>query len=656
MSNMINHHYANHASDPAVHSLGHASAIRDILVDSQKQPLGIRGQVGGFVSLETGFASPQQLNEVLPGDFRHFDNAIQHLPEWYANCCIRSKVDELKIDSTSTSQLSVPQLVRLNCILGFLAHGYINLDTGIQLPSKPFYNLWKHVSQKELGRREAFLNYEDLIACNWRFKSCKTEFQYQNLELMFPVTGGTAEKKFYLAQTQILYTAKFIVRELQRIETSQYEETVVVDALDVMRVSFQRVLKALKSLTPLDKHSGLHPVIWSKVVAPFAVPPPNQKAPGPSGTACFLFHVLDLLLDRHRYDSELGQEARLIRKYMPHRHQSFLRAVDGLNSALPKSSNVQLAKQRLLDVYAGENGFLGAHGRKATGLMEIAFRVGREQTIGGFQGDSESCEWREVDDELKDSKAERIGCPFIDQNKKRNASTEKMELAKSTRAIFDSELGNGTYQTGKELIAINGCVVDISQFATRHPGGAAILWVHAGTDASESFSRFHAINTILAREELVVGRRVPIACPHYGKLSNYCWQLNRWQNTLRLEEQAIEKQLVPACAKPNMAITKLRQRLLSEVVYRAIAQYIPVITKFSKLDTSFYSLPSANQAFEARHLSKLILLLEQIRESVICLMEDIESGMHQQTKNNLKLVAASQQILDWVQSQFLNLR
>ena len=56
------------------------------------------------------------------------------------------------------------------------------------------------------------------------------------------------------------------------------------------------------------------------------------------------------------------------------------------------------------------------------------------------------------------------------------------------------------------MLAINGCVLDVSRFAALHPAGAQILLQHAGTDATEVFFSLHRAEVWHKyRERLQVG-------------------------------------------------------------------------------------------------------------------------------------------------------
>ncbi|HYU16723.1 MAG TPA: cytochrome b5 domain-containing protein, partial [Candidatus Acidoferrum sp.] len=60
------------------------------------------------------------------------------------------------------------------------------------------------------------------------------------------------------------------------------------------------------------------------------------------------------------------------------------------------------------EAYAGKNGFLGRHRMKVYGYLELAFKVGRSMTIGGFSGVFRDRTWDEVDAELESARTERV--------------------------------------------------------------------------------------------------------------------------------------------------------------------------------------------------------------------------------------------------------
>jgi sulfite reductase (NADPH) flavoprotein alpha-component len=72
-----------------------------------------------------------------------------------------------------------------------------------------------------------------------------------------------------------------------------------------------------------------------------------------------------------------------------------------------KSPELDAVWQSALDRYAGPDGFLARHRMKVYGYLELAFKVGRASTIGGFNGAFTHRTWDEVDLALRHAHAER---------------------------------------------------------------------------------------------------------------------------------------------------------------------------------------------------------------------------------------------------------
>jgi sulfite reductase alpha subunit-like flavoprotein len=152
------------------------------------------------------------------------------------------------------------------------------------------------------------------------------------------------------------------------------------------------------------------PVVWANTVAPFAVAIKPGTA-GPSGTSAPIFHMLDTFLGRSQYASRLGHEMHYLRPWFAMHQRDFLDAVAHvqIRDYIEQSGDPVLKGlfQAVFDAYAGERGYLGVHRRKTYGYLEIAFKVGRQVTIGGFGGAFKDRPWNEVHAELENSREER---------------------------------------------------------------------------------------------------------------------------------------------------------------------------------------------------------------------------------------------------------
>jgi sulfite reductase alpha subunit-like flavoprotein len=152
------------------------------------------------------------------------------------------------------------------------------------------------------------------------------------------------------------------------------------------------------------------PVVWAKTVAPFAVPIAEGTV-GPSGVGAPAFHMLDTFFDRVDYDTHLGHEMLQMRSWYPKHWRAFFDAVSEVSVAafVEQSDDPVLNgiyKEAALS-YAGDGGFLSQHMIKAYGYLDIAFKVGRSVTIGGFSGSFSDRVWDLAVDELTNSQVER---------------------------------------------------------------------------------------------------------------------------------------------------------------------------------------------------------------------------------------------------------
>ena len=121
---------------------------------------------------------------------------------------------------------------------------------------------------------------------------------------------------------------------------------------------------------------------------------------------------MDVFLRRDCYDSILGKEALKIREWYPLHLREFLSAVEkvSVHAYVVNSKDPDLLGlyQAVFDAFTGVNGFLGVHRRKVYGYLQMAFKVGRSITIGGFQGLFEDRTWLEVDRQLETTRRERF--------------------------------------------------------------------------------------------------------------------------------------------------------------------------------------------------------------------------------------------------------
>src|SRR5262249_44438407 len=149
--------------------------------------------------------------------------------------------------------------------------------------------------------------------------------------------------------------------------------------------------------------SYVEPVVFAKTVAPFGVPITAGVA-GPSRASAPLFPVLDAFFGRRHFDSFLGGEMKHQREWYPLHWREFLEALDEVSvlDYVARRGDPELEGifKEAVQAYMGDHGFLKRHRLKIHGYLDIAYKVGRDVTIGGFSGTFKDRTWEQVDGEL----------------------------------------------------------------------------------------------------------------------------------------------------------------------------------------------------------------------------------------------------------------
>ncbi|HYP89655.1 MAG TPA: cytochrome b5 domain-containing protein, partial [Polyangiaceae bacterium] len=97
------------------------------------------------------------------------------------------------------------------------------------------------------------------------------------------------------------------------------------------------------------------------------------------------------------------------------------------------------------EAYVGHDGFLGRHRIKVYGYLELAFKVGRSLTIGGFSGPFKDRTWDRVDSELEYSRRERLesfpsSCHLADVRSGGEAATHAVAMRRVVLELGDASL------------------------------------------------------------------------------------------------------------------------------------------------------------------------------------------------------------------------
>jgi cytochrome b involved in lipid metabolism len=377
----------------------------------------------GFLSSSRGFLPVLAPLTALSPQFAPWDELARDLPSLYRTLGLRKRVEQLPVLDASADNLSAREVLRACALLAVASHGYWYVDSRppSALPDalqKPWAQL-----RKRLGRPQEVISYIDLIVYNWRVRdpACKDLLAVENLDLLLPTIGNQEERVFYLTQLEILHRTSPLVRLVataQGAVVRDDEDELEAALLGIIDCLGRVVSTSLPKINP-NPYSRTHvdPVVWAKTVAPFAVPIRSGDQ-GPSGTSSPLFNTLDLFFGRKDYASFLGREIKALRSTYPRAWQVYLGSLTEVSVSRyieeRGRSTLRSAFREAFELYAGETGFLGRHRMKVYGFLELAFKVGRSVTIGGFGGVFTDRTWDVVDRELSKSQAERTnGLPHF---------------------------------------------------------------------------------------------------------------------------------------------------------------------------------------------------------------------------------------------------
>lgn len=390
---------------------------RAVLTQAERINKAVGHENLGFLSIARGFMPLFDPKASLPQPFEAWDKLVAELPELYRDLELRRAIEALPVLEASEDKLGDAYLLRAASVLAMLAHAYTYVETDLptSLPAS-LADPWAEV-RRRLGREQAVLSYIDLIVYNWRFIDAAAEdpFRLENMRLMIPTVCNQEEQHFYLTQTEILARCAPIIGAIVRAQEAVKldDKLALHDELNIIIRCLSRVVhEVLPKINP-NAASQLYvdPVVWAKTVAPFAVPM-QPGLQGPSGTSSPIFNLLDSFFGRQKHGTFLGKEIKALRSSYPVFWQDFIEA--SAQISIPeyvRSKDDESLKglfKEAFEIYAGRNGFLGRHRMKVFGYLEIAFKVGRSVTIGGFAGLFKDRTWEQVDAELEYSRLERL--------------------------------------------------------------------------------------------------------------------------------------------------------------------------------------------------------------------------------------------------------
>jgi len=370
----------------------------------------------GFLSWAHGFVPSRKPLTQLSRGFEAWDQLAGELPLLYRDLTLRRRVEQLPLLDASEQNLDNRELLRACALLAIVGHAYWYVEPkSVEVLPPAIQAPWQQLRAR-LERSQEVLTYTDLVVYNWRLRdlTAADPLRVENLDLLIPTIGNREERVFYLTQLEILSQSSSLVRafvsahEAVLREDEDGVERALVDIIDgldgVVSESLLKISPNPYSPTFVD------PVVWAKTVAPLAVPL-HAGDQGPSGTSSPIFSALDIFFGRAQNATFLGREIHQLRQHYPPFWRQFLNALSGVSVVdfvrAAQKPNLSGALREAMDLYAGEHGFLGRHRMKVYGYLELAFKVGRSVTIGGFSGAFKDRTWDEVDSELEAARSER---------------------------------------------------------------------------------------------------------------------------------------------------------------------------------------------------------------------------------------------------------
>eukprot|EP00736_Rhodelphis_marinus_P005759 Rmarinus@m.13722 len=290
------------------------------------------------------------------------------------------------------------------------------LKASIELPeglAKPWFTLCKRLGRFEPHLTFVDANIENAVVVD---HNDPEPWTLSNMRLAFPAFGRHSEGVFLLVQTHMLGRFAPCVEAIVRCQEwmllrdvpAVIRELVEIKAaVDEMVSIFHQI-----SVNPLS-HGYVDPVMWGKTFARWSGPW-KSGVPAVSGLMSPMFHVLDTFLGRDSHKSFLGQEVLQVRKCMPKNWRDFIEAVGEYPiSQFITDVGIEGMETRrlhglyrgLLDAYAGERGFLGAHRYKVYSFLEIVMKTGRTANKRGALSGNNS--WETLHEILAEARLER---------------------------------------------------------------------------------------------------------------------------------------------------------------------------------------------------------------------------------------------------------
>ena len=410
----------------------------------------------GFLSFRNGFLPMLYPEHSLPDTHILWDELGANLNTMVSDLTLRPYIEnELPLLSAKQEDLEDRYLFRAALILGLASHAYwyCGPNEPKELPPS-LKEPWDTVNSR-LGRKGSYLSGEDVQLYNFSYKdnisvssgetfdAQEGQFQIGNLNMLQSMWGNKAEIVFHLAFCEMAKAAAPLLSLmcLAQDAVQRCDDEAMFHVLHDIGECIQNIQVAFMKIIPdPNADTGIEPLVWAKTVAPVGVSF-NKGMPSPSGLGTPFFHCLDVFFSRGLYASTLGKDAVGARSFFP---ETLIGALNSIASTsihvyVASSDNEELhtAWSHAIDTYASWNGLLGKHLQKTYNFLELAFKTGREETLGGFKGGFADRMWDKIMDMLDRSREERLAA---------KNSTLKLPLASLQKAEGEGNIKSLVYE------------------------------------------------------------------------------------------------------------------------------------------------------------------------------------------------------------------
>ena len=406
----------------------------------------------GFLSFRNGWLPMFYPENELPEEYKEWDDMARNLTDMMSDLTLRPFIEnDLPTLSATADDLDERFLFRAALVLGLTAHAYWYCG-----PKEPEFlpqslkEPWDEVNRR-LNRKGSYLSGEDVQLYNFQYTinedvtankpfDCQSEnFKIENMRMLQAMWGNKAEIVFHLCFCEMSRAAAPLLRIMCHAQDAvqRHDDELMLKCLQDISKCVENIQAAFMKIIPdPNARLGIEPLVWAKTVAPVGVSF-NKGMPSPSGLGTPFFHCLDVFFSRGQYASILGKDTIGGRAFFPENWLGLLNAIStsSIHVYVASSDNEELhtAWSQAIDYYASWNGMLGKHLQKTYNFLELAFKTGREKTLGGFEGGFSDRMWDKVMDMLDASREERLSA--------KNA-TLKLPLATLKNAV-----GEGSTQT-----------------------------------------------------------------------------------------------------------------------------------------------------------------------------------------------------------------